>query len=66
MGYLSAIAMLIGIGMVAWTLPARGGYASAEYQVIESDGNIEIRKHPDLMLAATDSKMGPEAATDAL
>ncbi|EMB16540.1 heme-binding protein [Rhodopirellula europaea] len=37
------------IGTVAWTITARAGY--------ESDGDIEIRENPDLMLAATNSKM---------
>lgn len=44
-------------GTLAWNLTARAGYESAEYKVIESDKNIEIREYPDLMLAATDSKM---------
>ncbi len=55
--YLAAIVGLAAIGMAAWTMTARAGYESAEYKVIESDGNIEIREYPDLMLAATDSKM---------
>jgi DNA gyrase inhibitor GyrI len=38
-------------------MTARAGYESAEYQVITSEGNIEIREYPDLMLAATHSKM---------
>ncbi len=55
--YLAATVGVVGIGMVAWPMTARAGYASADYKVIESDGNIEIREYPDLMLAATDSQM---------
>jgi len=55
--YLAAMVGLVGFGMAAWTMTARAGYESAEYKVIESDDNIEIREYPDLMLAATDSKM---------
>jgi hypothetical protein len=55
--YVSAIVGLVLIGTAVWTMTARAGYESAEYRVIESDGNIEIREYPDLMLAATDSKM---------
>ena len=55
--YLAAMLGLVGFGMAAWTMTARAGYESAEYKVIESDGNIEIREYPELTLAATDSKM---------
>ena len=55
--YLTAMVGLVGLGMAAWTMTARAGYESADYKVIESDGNIEIREYPDLMLAATVSKM---------
>ena len=57
MSYLAAMVGLVGFGMAAWTMTARAGYESAEYKVIESDGNIEIREYPDLMLAATNSRM---------
>lgn len=55
--YLAAIVGLVGVAVAAWTMTARAGYESAECTVIESDGNIEIREYPDLMLVATDSKM---------
>jgi hypothetical protein len=38
-------------------LIARGGYESAEYKVVESDGKFEVREYPDLMLAATKTKL---------
>jgi hypothetical protein len=55
--YFAAMVGVVGVGMAAWSITARAGYESAEYKVIESDGNIEIREYPDLMLAAADSKM---------
>lgn len=45
------------VGLVAffgWKLTARGSYESAEYTVIESEGEFEIRHYPDLMLATTE------------
>ena len=44
-------------GTVALAMATRAGYESAEYKVIESDGNFEVRQYPYLMLVATDSKM---------
>jgi hypothetical protein len=41
--YLAAIASLSIAGTLTWTLAARAGNESAEYRVIESDGNIEFR-----------------------
>ena len=41
----------------AWAMTSRVGYESADYQLIESDGNIEIRKYPVLVLAATTSDL---------
>jgi hypothetical protein len=32
-------------------------YESAEYKVIQSEGNFEIREYPDLLLAATNMKL---------
>ena len=55
--YLAAMVGLVGVAAAAWTMTVRAGYESAEYKVVESDDNIEIREYPDLMLAATDSKM---------
>ena len=57
MASLAVLLGLLGFGMLAWTMTARAGYESAEYKVIESDDKFEVREYPDLMLAATDSKM---------
>ncbi|TWT68681.1 SOUL family heme-binding protein [Crateriforma conspicua] len=54
------LGVLVGaavLGTAAWTMTARAGYESAEYKVVETDGDIEIREYPDLMLAATSSKL---------
>jgi len=52
--YLTALVGTIGV-VVAWPMISRAGYETAEYEVVESDGNIEIRRYPDLVLAATES-----------
>lgn len=44
------------IAFFGWKLTARAAYESADYQVIESDGEFEIRKYPDLVLATTRAK----------
>jgi len=41
--------------LFAVKVTARAGYESAEYTVVEKDGNIEIREYPDLMLAMTEA-----------
>ncbi|MCA9125875.1 MAG: heme-binding protein [Planctomycetales bacterium] len=45
------------VGTVGLAITDREGYESAEYKVIQSDGAFEIREYPDLILAATESKM---------
>jgi hypothetical protein len=50
------IGVLVTAGL-AWNLTARAAYETAEYKVIQSDGKIEIREYPDLMLASTDSQL---------
>jgi len=50
------VGLFIFMGL-AWNVTARAGYESAEYDVIETDGEIEIREYPDLMLASTESKL---------
>lgn len=58
-----AVAALIG-GLVymGWKLTSRNGYESAQYTVVESDGAIELREYPDLMLASTE--MGTRVQSD--
>ncbi len=54
--FLVTIIGLTIVGSFAWNLTARGAYESAAYQVVESDGKIEIREYPDLMLVSTKTK----------
>lgn len=54
--YLSGIGCLVALGALAWSVTARAGYESAPYEVLESDGNIEIREYPDLVLASTEAE----------
>ena len=55
--YAAGFVGVVLVGTVALAMSTRAGYESAEYKVIESEGAFEIREYPDLMLAATDSKM---------
>lgn len=57
MVYFSSIAVLVVIGVLAWNKTTRAGYESAEYKVIESEGDYEVREYPDLMLVATTTKI---------
>ncbi|MEM9646578.1 MAG: heme-binding protein [Planctomycetota bacterium] len=57
LGYLGFAVGFASLGAAAWAMTTRAGYESAEYTVVEADGKIEIREYPDLMLAATRSKM---------
>ena len=54
--YLSVMAILVAAGVFVWNTMARTAYESAEYKVVTSDGKIEVREYPDLMLVATRTK----------
>ena len=54
MTYLIVAAVVCGLFYSGWKLTSRNAYESAEYSVLESDGNIELREYPDLMLATTE------------
>jgi len=51
--YVTLAVVFVICGSFAWNLTARAAYESAEYKVVESDGQFEIRDYPDLMLAST-------------
>lgn len=53
MSYLLIAVALVALAYGGWKLTSRNAYESAEYSVLESDGNIELRSYPDLMLATT-------------
>jgi len=57
MMYSGSVVVLALAGLFGWNLIARAGYESAEYKVVESDGKFEVREYPDLMLAATKTKL---------
>jgi len=57
MMYSGSVVVLALAGLFGWNLISRGGYESAEYKVVESDGKFEVREYPDLMLAATKTKL---------
>ena len=54
MTYLIVAAVVCGLFYIGWKLTARNAYESAEYSVLESDGSVELREYPDLMLATTE------------
>ncbi|WP_047812319.1 SOUL family heme-binding protein [Rhodopirellula islandica] len=56
----ATIAVLVTGGVFLLSRTTRAGYESAEYKVIESDGEFEIREYPDLMLVATKTKIDAE------
>lgn len=56
MFYLWGLGCLVVLGALAWSVTARAGYESAPYEVVESDGNVEIREYPDLVLVSTEAQ----------
>ncbi len=51
--------MLLGLGLIGMQIvntDDASGYETAEYEVVRSEQNFEVRDYPDLMLAATKSK----------
>ena len=57
MVFLTLLTVTVGVAAASWAMTVRAGYETAEYQVIESDGEFEIRVYPDLMLAATNTQI---------
>ncbi len=55
--YVATIGLFALAGVFVWNTMARAAYESAEYKVVESDGKFEVREYPDLMLAATVTKL---------
>ena len=51
--YVCITTAFVGLAYFGWKLTARGAYESAEYTVLQSDGNFETRAYPDLMMATT-------------
>jgi len=55
--YIAIIAVLSIGGVFVLSRTTRAGYESAEYTVVESDGNFEVRQYPDLTLVATTTQI---------
>ena len=58
--FLSLAIVGVGLSIIGWKLTARSSYESAQYTVIESNGDFEIREYPDLMIAATEMRVGSQ------
>ena len=54
MVYIVVAVLVCGLAFMGWKLTSRSSYESAEYTVLKSDGTIELREYPDLMMATTD------------
>ena len=62
MVYLIVAVVICGAVFMGWKLTSRSAYESAEYTVLETDSQIELRAYPDLMLVTT--AMGPRTQGD--
>ncbi len=58
MTYYLIAAIACGLLYTGWKLTSRNAYESAEYTVLESMGEIELREYPDLMMASTQMGSG--------
>ena len=54
MVYVVIAVVIVGLAYAGWKMTSRSAYESAEYSVLRSDGKIEVREYPDLMMATTD------------
>lgn len=48
----------VGLGLISllgWNMTAQADDETAQYELIQKDGNIEIRQYPDLMLVSVDT-----------
>jgi hypothetical protein len=55
--YSISLSLLAVGGIFSWKSLTRAGYESAEYKVLESEGQFEVREYPDLMMAATTTQL---------
>lgn len=56
MYFASGIGCLVVLTSMVWVVSARADEETAPYKVIETDGKIEIREYPDLILASTEAR----------
>ena len=54
MVYVVIAVVIVGLAYAGWKMTSRSAYESAEYSVVKSDGKIELREYPDLMMATTE------------
>jgi hypothetical protein len=59
--YVSGVVVLVAVAYFGWKLTARSAYESAEYTLLESDGQFEIREYADLMMATTNMRFESQA-----
>jgi len=52
--YLGVVSVLVALTYFGWKLTSRSSYESAEYKVLEADGQFETREYAELMMATTD------------
>ena len=48
-----AVILLAVLSYFGWQFTSRSAYESAQYKVMQSEGDCEVRDYPDLMLART-------------
>lgn len=53
MVYLAVVLIAI-LAVVGWRYSARSAYETAKYEVLQSEGQFEVRRYPDLTLASTE------------
>jgi predicted transcriptional regulator YdeE len=51
--YVVATIVIAALAYGGWKMTSRSAYESADYSVVKSDGAIELRRYPDLMMATT-------------
>lgn len=53
MVYVAVAAAILALSYMGWKMTSRSAYESAPFTVLETDGPIELREYPDLILATT-------------
>jgi hypothetical protein len=52
-----SLSLIVAGGIFSWKSLTRAGYESAEYKVLDSEGQFEVREYPDLMMAAATTQL---------
>jgi len=56
MVYFAIVLVLVAVLGVGWRFTSRTSYETANYSVVESDSQFEVREYPNLMLVTTSMK----------